>query len=84
MIGTANSLKAEQAAIKTLVNLNYTYHGAELWKPPVIDTRTDTEKAIDSLKEIFGYDQVGYVDLVTEIKSGNIHGVKWVGNDETN
>lgn len=25
----------ESAAIKTLENLNYTYHGAEYWKPPI-------------------------------------------------
>lgn len=27
----------EQAAISTLTNLGYTYHGAELWKPPVVE-----------------------------------------------
>lgn len=27
--------EANEAAIKTLVHLGYTYHGAELWKPPI-------------------------------------------------
>ena len=32
---TANAPDESEAAIKTLANLGYTYHGGELWKPPI-------------------------------------------------
>ena len=52
-----------------------------------IDTRTDTEKAIDDLKESYDIwhktpSEKGFIRwFVDDIKGGKITGVKWVGND---
>jgi hypothetical protein len=55
------------------------------WVKP-IDTRTDTEKAVDDLKGIYTkwllQPNGSYSNLIVEqIKAGKITGVKWVGND---
>ena len=51
-----------------------------------IDTRTDTEKAVDDLKDAYMKWMVEVTGsysgfIVEEIKAGNVRGVKWVGND---
>ena len=50
-----------------------------LFKP--IDTRTDKEKAVDDIRKITQPDKLTEVewDIVVAIKSGKIHGAKWVG-----
>ena len=40
--------EAEQSAIKTLEQLGYTYHGGELWKPPL--GKAPEFNLIDSLR----------------------------------
>lgn len=52
-----------------------------------IDTRTDTEKAVDSLEESYALWHETTTEkstakwLLDDIKGGKITGVKWVGND---
>ena len=46
-----------------------------------IDTRTDKEKAVDDIRKITMPDKLTEVewDIVAAIRSGQITGVKWVG-----
>ena len=44
------------------------------WVKP-IDARTDTEKAVDDLR------QINRAHIISDIKAGKITGCKWVGND---
>lgn len=69
-----NKLKEElsklSAAIKTLENLNYTYHGAELWKPPLCNIGVETKPVFtQSMVDEGVLPSVGMECLVYDIES---------------
>lgn len=78
--------EAEQSAVKTLEQLGYTYHGGELWKPPLgkapdfnlIDSlRADAERLNWLQRNLFGHRWNGVMDSGSrtswEIWSGYRH-----------
>ena len=67
-------------------SLNYMLNESKNQNIKPVDTRTDTEKAVDDLKGIYtkwllqpggSYSKL----IVEQIKEGKITDVKWVGND---